>query len=201
MNLLQRISVSTTLLLVLTVATSFTLTNGNISTKFRSSNLDLSISGTSSLHDWEMKSKQGKCEVVFELGENDKITSVSGLNFSLDATTIKSEYTMMDNNTYKALKTKTNKNISFVLASGTVIQSDASSYLVKVTGNLTIAGKTQKIDLAATAKYNGADKSFTINGSKKLKMTDYGVDPPTAMFGTIKTGNDITISFSSKIIK
>jgi polyisoprenoid-binding protein YceI len=201
MNLLQRISVSTTLLLVLTVATSFTLTNGNISTKFRSSNLDLSISGTSSLHDWEMKSKQGKCEVVFELGENDKITSVSGLNFSLDATTIKSEYTMMDNNTYKALKTKTNKNISFVLTSGTVTQSDPSSYLVKVIGNLTIAGKTQKIDLAATAKYNGADKSFTINGSKKLKMTDYGVDPPTAMLGTIKTGNDITISFSSKIIK
>lgn len=201
MNLLRRISVSTTMLFVLTATTSFTLTNGNISTKFRSSNLDLSISGTSSLHDWEMKSKQGKCEVVFELGENDKITSVSGLNFSLDATTIKSEYTMMDNNTYKALKTKTNKNISFVLASGTVIQSDASSYLVKVTGNLTIAGKTQKIDLAATAKYNGADKSFTINGSKKLKMTDYGVDPPTAMFGTIKTGNDITISFSSKIIK
>lgn len=201
MNLLQRISVSTTLLLVLTATTSFTLTNGNISTKFRSSNLDLSVSGTSSLHDWEMKSKQGKCEVVFELGENDKITGVSGLNFTLDATTIKSEYTMMDNNTYKALKTKTNKNISFVLASGTVTQSDASSYLVKVIGNLTIAGKTQKIDLAATAKYNGADKSFTINGSKKLKMTDYGVDPPTAMFGTIKTGNDITIAFSSKIIK
>jgi polyisoprenoid-binding protein YceI len=189
------------MLLVLTATTSFTLNNGNISAKFRSSNLDLSISGTSSLHDWQMKSNQGKCEVVFDLGENDKITGVSGLNFTLDATTIKSEYTMMDNNTYKALKTKTNKNISFVLTSGTVTQSDPSSYLVKVIGNLTIAGKTQKIDLAATAKYNGADKSFTINGSKKLKMTDYGVDPPTAMLGTIKTGNDITISFSSKIIK
>jgi polyisoprenoid-binding protein YceI len=201
MNLLRRISVFTTMLIVLTVASSFSLTNGNVSTKFRSANLDVSISGTSSLHDWEMKSKQGKCEVVFDLGENDKITGVSGLNFTLDATTIKSEYTMMDNNTYKALKTKTNKNISFVLSSGAVTQSDPSSYLVKVIGNLTIAGKTQKIDLAATAKYNGADKSFTINGSKKLKMTDYGVDPPTAMFGTIKTGNDITISFSSKIIK
>jgi polyisoprenoid-binding protein YceI len=201
MNLLRRISVSTTMLLVLTATTSFTLNNGNISAKFRSSNLDLSISGTSSLHDWQMKSNQGKCEVVFDLGENDKITGVSGLNFTLDATTIKSEYTMMDNNTYKALKTKTNKNISFVLTSGVVTQSDPSSYVVKIIGNLTIAGKTQKIDLAATAKYNGADKSFTINGSKKLKMTDYGVDPPTAMLGTIKTGNDITISFSSKIIK
>jgi polyisoprenoid-binding protein YceI len=148
-----------------------------------------------------MKSSQGKCEVEFTMGADEKITAINTLIFDLDATTIKSEYTMMDNNTYKALKTKANKNISFVLTSGTVTQSDPSSYLVKVIGNLTIAGKTQKIDLAATAKYNGADKSFTINGSKKLKMTDYGVDPPTAMFGTIKTGNDITISFSSKIIK
>jgi polyisoprenoid-binding protein YceI len=108
---------------------------------------------------------------------------------------------MMDNNTYKALKTKTNKNISFVFVSGTVSSADAASYQVKVIGNLTIAGKIQKIDLAASARYNAADKSFTINGSKKLKMTDYGVSPPTAMLGTIKTGNDITVSFSSKIVK
>lgn len=163
--------------------------------------MSLSIKGTSSLHDWEMKSSKGKCEVEFVIGANDKITAINSLKFDLDPTSIKSEYTMMDNNTYKALKTKSYKSISFVLASGTVTQTDAVSYVVKVLGNLTIAGKTQKIDLAATAKYNSADKSFTVNGSKKLKMTDYGVDPPTAMLGTIKTGNDITISFTSKIVK
>jgi polyisoprenoid-binding protein YceI len=184
-----------------TAIASFTIKNDGSATKYRSSNLDLSISGTSSLHDWQMKSSLGKCEVVFELAANDKITGISGLNFTLDATTIKSEYTMMDNNTYKALKTKTNKNISFVFVSGTVSSADAASYQVKVIGNLTIAGKIQKIDLAASARYNAADKSFTINGSKKLKMTDYGVSPPTAMLGTIKTGNDITVSFSSKIVK
>ncbi len=26
-------------------------------------------------------------------------------------------------------------------------------------------------------------------------MTDYGVTPPEVMFGTVKTGDDITISF------
>ena len=200
MKLYQRISISSMLAFLLVTVASFSLKGSLNDTKFYSSNLDISIKGTSSLHDWEMKSNKGKCEVEFVLGANDKISGISDLKFNLDATTIKSEYTMMDNNTYKALKTKSNKNISFALVSGTVTQSDATSYLVKVIGNLTIAGKTQKIDLAGTAKQN-ADKSLTITGSKKLKMTDYGVDPPTAMFGTIKTGNDITISFTTKIVK
>ena len=200
MKLYQRISVSSILAFLLVTVASFSLEGALNNTKFYSSNLDISIKGTSSLHDWEMKSSKGKCEVEFVLGANDKISGISDLKFNLDATTIKSEYTMMDNNTYKALKTKSNKNISFALASGTVTQSDATSYLVKVIGNLTIAGKTQKIDLVGTAKQN-ADKSLTVTGSKKLKMTDYGVDPPTAMFGTIKTGNDITISFTTKIVK
>lgn len=201
MTLYRRISVISALSFLMITLASFSLKDSSNNTKFYSSNMGLSIKGTSSLHDWEMKSSKGKCEVEFVLGANDKISGINSLKFELDPTTIKSEYTMMDNNTYKALKTKTHKNISFVLVSGTVSQTDATSYLVKVIGNLTIAGKTQKIDLAATAKYNAADKSFTVNGSKKLKMTDYGVDPPTAMLGTIKTGNDITISFTSKIVK
>lgn len=200
MKLYQRISITSILCVLLITVASFSLNDGT-NTKYRSSNLGISITGTSSLHDWEMKSSQGKCEVEFVLAANDKITAINSLKFDLDATTIKSEYTVMDNNTYKALKTKINKNISFVLTSGTVTSSDANAYLVKAIGNLTIAGKTVKTDVAATAKYNAADKSFTVSGSKKLKMTDYGVTPPTAMLGTIKTGNDITISFTSKIIK
>lgn len=200
MKLYQRISITSILCGLLITAASFSLSDGT-NTKYRSSNLGISIKGTSSLHDWEMKSSQGKCDVEFVLGTNDKITGIKSLKFDLDATTIKSEHKIMDNNTYKALKTKTNKNISFVLTSGSVTSSDANAYLVKAIGNLTIAGKTLKTDVAATAKYNAADKSFTISGSKKMKMTDYGVTPPTAMLGTIKTGNDITISFTSKIIK
>jgi hypothetical protein len=53
-------------------------------------------------------------------------------------------------------------------------------------------------ELMATGVYNPADKSFTVTGVKKMKMTDYNVKPPTALLGTIKTGNDITISYNLK---
>ena len=41
-----------------------------------------------------------------------------------------------------------------------------------------------------------ADKSITFNGSYKLKMTEYKVDPPTAMLGAIKTGDGIEVKYN-----
>jgi hypothetical protein len=34
-------------------------------------------------------------------------------------------------------------------------------------------------------------------GTQAIKMTDYSVNPPTALFGALKTGNDITITFKT----
>jgi hypothetical protein len=35
-------------------------------------------------------------------------------------------------------------------------------------------------------------------GVKKMKMTEYNVKPPTALLGTFKTGNYISISYNLK---
>jgi hypothetical protein len=32
-------------------------------------------------------------------------------------------------------------------------------------------------------------------GSKKIKMTDFNVEPPSFMFGSVKTGDEITVTF------
>jgi hypothetical protein len=42
----------------------------------------------------------------------------------------------------------------------------------------------------------GADGGVTFTGSKKLKMTDYKIKPPTALMGTLTTGDDIEIVFT-----
>jgi hypothetical protein len=80
---------------------------------------------------------------------------------------------MMDNNTYKALNTTKNPNISFVLTSGNVTSVGVNTYQLNGVGRLTIAGTTIQTDLVATLKYNPADKSFTCTGVKKFKMTQY----------------------------
>ena len=166
--------------------------------KFGAANAYVEIKGTSSLHDWEMKSSAGKCDATFTMN-GDKLTGVTALSFIVAAETLKSGTAGLDKNGYKALDTKKNPSISFWMTSGSVTAVDATTYTFKGQGNLTIAGTTRLTDLTATLKYNAADKSFTVTGAKAMKMTDWKVTPPTVLFGTIKTGNEIKIAFNLKI--
>ena len=179
------------------------LINNTVSaqTVFQLQVIDVRLTGTSTLHDWEMKAAKGSSEVAFVLDPAGKITSISRLSFTLPATSLKSDHTAMDNNTYKALNTDKNPNISFVLTSGTVTPTGGDNYQLNCVGKLTIAGTVKETDLVAVGKYNPADKSFTVTGVKKMKMTDYNVKPPTVMLGAIKTGNDIAISYNLKFIR
>lgn len=166
--------------------------------KFGAANAAISIKGTSTLHDWEMKSQAGKCDATLVM-TGDKLTGITNLSFVLAAETLKSGTNGLDKNGYKALDTKKYPSISFNLSSGSITQIDATTYQFKGTGNLTISGTTRLTDLVGTLKYNPADKSFTITGTKVMKMTEYKVTPPTVMFGAIKTGDQITIGFNLKI--
>ena len=67
-----------------------------------------------------------------------------------------------------------------------------------MSGTMSIAGTTKANRSCGHSQYNPADKSFTVTGVKKMKMTDYNVKPPTVMLGTIKTGNDISIAYNLK---
>jgi hypothetical protein len=171
--------------------------NGQL--KVGTANGAITISGTSTLHDWDMKSSQGRCEATMIMTA-DKLTSVSALTFSVTSETLKSSKgSIMDRIAYKALKTKDNPVVSFVMVSSTITPIDATTYQFKGTGNLTVAGTKKMTDLVATIKYNVAEKSFTSTGFKEMKMTDYNMEPPSFAFGAMKTGDEIKITFNLKI--
>ncbi|WP_173003026.1 YceI family protein [Chitinophaga sp. SYP-B3965] len=153
-------------------------------------NVNLSVSGTSSMHDWDMKSSKGESNVTFTMNAAGQITGLSSLSFVTLAKELKSEHSAMDKNAYKALKTSQSPIIAYNLTSATL----APDGTIKCQGKLTIAGVTKDADLAATSRIN-PDKSITIKGSKKISMQQFDVAPPTFMMGAVKTGNDVTISF------
>ena len=104
---------------------------------------------------------------------------------------------MMNNNTYKALKADDHPEIVFELAAQLPnIPVDTKGKVVEAKVNLFIAGVTKAIDMSVTVTAV-AHGNISFEGSKTIKMTDYGVKPPVAMLGTMKTGDAITIHFKT----
>jgi len=97
----------------------------------------------------------------------------------------------MDNKTYEAFDHEKNPAIVFTLNTKKI---NVSASTLEAEGTLLMAGVTKPISLTLTYKVlpNGA---LQIIGSKKLTMTDFKMEPPKAMMGTIKVGNDVTVNF------
>ena len=164
-------------------------------TKYSSkNNITISVSGTSTMHDWVMKSTSGDCVATFTEDAKGSLTDVTAFTFTVSSKALKSGKDGMDKNAYKALKADKNPTITATLKSADVVAKDAKNYTIKAVVKLTIAGKTLETDLIAQAKHIN-DNSYSITGDKKISMKDYGMEPPSFMFGAVKTGNDFTIHF------
>lgn len=149
------------------------------------------IKGTSTLHDWETNAEEVHGEATLDFSEAGSFTGISSLTFVVEVESIKSGQGVMDKKTQGALESKKHPQIIFVLDELTDITSDS----LFATGKLTIAGKTHSINVAARYKLH-EDGSLQIEGSEQLLMTDYGVSPPKAMLGTLKTGDEVEVVFN-----
>ena len=65
---------------------------------------------------------------------------------------------------------------------------------LKLLGELTLAGTTRPVTLVASAR-PAADGSLRVEGRYLLKMTDWGVKPPSLMLGTMKVREAVLIRF------
>ena len=148
----------------------------------------LAIDGTSNVHDWTETAEVIKGTMDLTLAGN-VVEEITALNLTIPVNSLKSGKSTMDKNTYKALKESEHPNIYFRLKSARV-----EGLNIHFIGSLTVAGSTKEVDLKAT--YSSSSSHIIINGEYACKMTDFGVQPPTAMLGTMKTGDDIVISFS-----
>ncbi len=154
----------------------------------------ITISGTSTLHDWESIVESPKGEYVFD----EK--TIKSLTLNIPVTSIKSkqEEKLMDKKTYEALNSDKNPTIIFQLTEPATPLINGSEAQVTLTGNLTIAGITKKISIKSSGKKNSSG-AFQFTGVVPLKMSDYKIKPPVAMLGLIKTGDAINIMFDVTI--
>ncbi|PBQ30606.1 hypothetical protein CNR22_02060 [Sphingobacteriaceae bacterium] len=157
----------------------------------------VTIKGTSNLHDWSenVNTVTGNGVVTWNSDGTFDLTSIA---MKMNVRSIKSkEGAIMNNNTYKALKADDHPEILFSLTAP--IKAVVTKYndkAISAKGNLTIAGVTKAIDIQVKVFIYEKTK-LGFEGSKTIKMSDFGIKPPTALLGTLKTGDAITIEFKT----
>lgn len=151
------------------------------------------VLGTSNIHDWELTAKSFRGNASFIM-ENNQLKSADNLSFIVTVEGLKSGKSGMDKNTYKALKSRKFGEIIFQSKKAAEIgEITAGKYRVEVQGDLTIAGVHKKVSLTFTAV---PGDGIRLSGRTEIRMTDYNVEPPTALLGTVKTGETVTVDLN-----
>ncbi len=154
----------------------------------------ITIEGTSNVHDWVEVAQTAIGDGVVQWNQ-DATFNIQKLNLKVTVKSLKSDKgSIMDNKTYDALKGDDHPYITFKMVSIKSNVKSGTGYSIKVNGDLTIAGVTKNVDINGTVYVKENGKLY-IETSKAIKMSDFGIDPPTAMMGAMTVGNDITIKF------
>jgi polyisoprenoid-binding protein YceI len=194
-TLANKLAIAALLALTATVARAQETTRVNVAPESK-----LWIDGTSNLHDWSCKAE--KIEAAIDLDATAAVTlavappkALKRVDVKVPVKSLKCGHGAMDDNLYKALNADATPEISYILATFEAAPGDAKdSFTLKTVGTLTIAGKENKIamDVEATRMPDGTVKA---KGVVPIKMTDYGIKPPTAIFGRLKTGDEVKVNF------
>ncbi|MBN2481307.1 MAG: YceI family protein [Bacteroidales bacterium] len=158
------------------------------------SNSKLTIHGTSSVHDWIMEADQFTCNLVFEL-DDMKVQNIADIQFSVAVKDIRSESNLMDKKAYNALKEDQSPYITFRQTALESLNSENGQATGKISGYLSVAGKTKQVVVPFTGKIL-TNNRISVSGIISLKMSDFNVEPPTAMLGVLKTDDAITLNYS-----
>ena len=155
--------------------------------------MEMTIDGTSTLHDWT--SVVTEVNIDGNIKYNNSLQGIENLKVSVPVTSIESSKgRIMDNKTYGALKSEEHPNITYMLEQVNSIDQTGNEFTVRTQGQLTIAGTKKTIYMTFQGKVLSNGK-LQFEGSYTLNMTDYNVDPPSAMLGTINTGEEVTVKF------
>ena len=146
----------------------------------------LKINGSSTIHDWTVTANSMKGSLNMTSG------TLKNLLFQVEVAQIKSERgAAMDKKMHAALKMEEHPEVSFKFQE--IKKTTGSENTFQIHGLLNIAGVEKAVDISS--EFQEAGGNYLFKGSKEIKLQDYDMEPPTAMFGQIIVGDNVTIDF------
>jgi len=105
----------------------------------------------------------------------------------------------LENNMYKTLNATQFPYVIYKLTSYDMVAetATASKFSAATRGELTIAGKETPIQMTIDAA-RGADGVVSATSEQAIKMSAFGIKPPTFMLGTLRVGDQLKVKFTLK---
>jgi polyisoprenoid-binding protein YceI len=164
---------------------------------------EVTVEGTSSMHAWHCKTNKMIAYVDVDPGYTKDLTKVArpiaAVKVNIVVRTLTCGNSQMDKNMYSTLKADENELIKYTLSGYDILDGSASpsTFVAKTTGTLAIAGKEKPIGMKISAE-RLSDGKAVAQGEQTLLMSDFGISPPSFMFGTLKVGDQIKVKFNLK---
>ena len=160
---------------------------------------ELSISGTSNVHDFHCKTNKINAYIDVDPGYTKDLTKVArpivSVKVNIAVRSLSCGNRKMDENMYATLKADQNQIIRYTLSGYDILNGSATAFAAKTNGTLTILGKDKTVAMKVDATRLAEGKA-TAEGEETLLMSDFGITPPSFMFGTMKVGNEVKVKFN-----
>ncbi len=157
------------------------------------------IDGEANVRDWDadITNATGTLELtgVNNFSISDLTAdSFSSLTITIPVSGIDSDSRRLTNNLHDYLKKDDHPEITFRLTEISSVNQNSGKADITAKGTVNAAGVDKEITMNVEAAVN-SNGSITFSGAQDLLMTDFNIDPPTAVMGTIRARDEITILF------
>ncbi|CAN5331419.1 hypothetical protein BH23BAC3_BH23BAC3_36160 [soil metagenome] len=160
---------------------------------------EMKIDGSANVRDWDADVNTVDATFVlspFDLSDLSSLTPehFKTMELSIPVRDIESDSGRLTRNLQGYLKRDEHPVITFKLNEIDSVTVNGDTAEITANGVINAAGVDHETTMHVTAAVN--DGKVTFSGSQDLLMTDFGIDPPTAVLGTIRARDEISIIYS-----
>lgn len=155
---------------------------------------EMTVHGSSNVRDWTMDVQTINGEVVVQPANGGDAPTVDRIQVEVPVEDIVSDRDAQTSKAHDALQRNAYSVIYFNSNEVEVSTSGEDAFPVVARGELIIAGERRTVDLQAEGmrQENG---TYRFQGEHDLRLSDFDVKRPTALLGTLRVSDEITLSF------
>ena len=156
------------------------------------------IEGGSNLGDWSCTATTVEARIEADPSAGRDESSLAGLIRRVSVKTavhdLKCGNKRMEKDLYRALKADDPSVPSHIVGVFSASSGSKDSAAVETEGSITVAGVEKSVHVRIALE-RLADGTIKARGAVPLLMTNFGVTPPTGLFGLVRSHNEIVVKF------